>query len=52
MSESFSQDPVPDDEVSMPGAAELLGAKPTTLLSRIEKMGLKRSDLLRRVAQA
>jgi len=52
MSESFSQDPVPDDGVSMPGAAELLGAKPTTLLSRIEKMGLKRSDLLRRVAQA
>ena len=24
------------------GAAELLGLKPTTLLSRIEKMGLKR----------
>jgi DNA-binding NtrC family response regulator len=34
------------------GAAELLGVKPTTLISRIEKMGLKRSDLLRRVAQA
>jgi len=25
------------------GAAELLGVKPTTLLSRIKKMGLKRS---------
>ena len=34
------------------GAAELLGVKPTTLIARIEKMGLKRSDLLRRVAQA
>jgi transcriptional regulator with GAF, ATPase, and Fis domain len=34
------------------GAAELLGVKPTTLVARIEKMGLKRSDLLRRVAQA
>ena len=27
------------------GAAELLGVKPTTLISRIEKMGLKRSLL-------
>jgi DNA-binding NtrC family response regulator len=26
------------------GAAELLGIKPTTLLSRIKKMGLRRSD--------
>ena len=26
------------------GAAELLGVKPTTLISRIEKMGLKRPD--------
>jgi len=26
------------------GAAELLGIKPTTLASRIKKMGLKRSD--------
>jgi DNA-binding NtrC family response regulator len=26
------------------GAAELLGVKPTTLLSRIKKMGLKRED--------
>jgi transcriptional regulator with GAF, ATPase, and Fis domain len=26
------------------GAAELLGVKPTTLLSRIKKMGLKRTD--------
>jgi transcriptional regulator with GAF, ATPase, and Fis domain len=34
------------------GAAELLGVKPTTLIARIEKMGLKRSDLLRRVALA
>jgi DNA-binding NtrC family response regulator len=31
------------------GAAELLGVKPTTLIARLEKMGLKRSDLLRRV---
>ena len=34
------------------GAAELLGVKPTTLNTRIEKMGLKRSDLLRKAAQA
>ena len=34
------------------GAAELLGVKPTTLYTRIEKMGLKRSDLLRKAAQA
>jgi transcriptional regulator with GAF, ATPase, and Fis domain len=27
------------------GAAELLGVKPTTLISRIKKMGLKRQDL-------
>jgi DNA-binding NtrC family response regulator len=27
------------------GAAELLGVKPTTLISRIEKMGLKREDV-------
>jgi transcriptional regulator with GAF, ATPase, and Fis domain len=27
------------------GAAELLGLKPTTLISRIEKMGLKRPAL-------
>jgi transcriptional regulator with GAF, ATPase, and Fis domain len=27
------------------GAAELLGVKPTTLISRIEKLGLKRSLL-------
>jgi transcriptional regulator with GAF, ATPase, and Fis domain len=26
------------------GAAELLGVKPTTLISRIKKMGLKRQD--------
>jgi DNA-binding NtrC family response regulator len=34
------------------GAAELLGVKPTTLIARIEKMGLKRSDLLRRATHA
>jgi transcriptional regulator with GAF, ATPase, and Fis domain len=34
------------------GAAELLGLKPTTLIARIEKMGLKRSELLRKAAQA
>ena len=28
------------------GAAELLGVKPTTLISRIKKMGLKRQDPL------
>src|SRR5215831_5511719 len=33
------------------GAAEFLGVKPTTLIARIEKMGLKR-DLLRRAVQA
>jgi transcriptional regulator with GAF, ATPase, and Fis domain len=27
------------------GAAELLGVKPTTLISRIKKMGLKRQDI-------
>ena len=27
------------------GAAELLGVKPTTLISRIKKLGLKREDL-------
>jgi DNA-binding NtrC family response regulator len=32
------------------GAAEFLGVKPTTLIARIEKMGLKR-DLLRRAVQ-
>jgi transcriptional regulator with GAF, ATPase, and Fis domain len=26
------------------GAAELLGVKPTTLISRIKKMGLKKSE--------
>jgi DNA-binding NtrC family response regulator len=29
------------------GAAELLGVKPTTLLSRIKKMGLRRSEAIR-----
>jgi transcriptional regulator with GAF, ATPase, and Fis domain len=29
------------------GAAELLGVKPTTLVSRIKKMGLKREDTQR-----
>jgi DNA-binding NtrC family response regulator len=33
------------------GAAEFLGVKPTTLIARMEKMGLKR-DLLRRAVQA
>jgi transcriptional regulator with GAF, ATPase, and Fis domain len=33
------------------GAAELLGVKPTTLISRMEKMGLKRSELLARAGQ-
>ena len=31
------------------GAAGLLGVKPTTLVARLDKMGLKRSDLLRRI---
>jgi transcriptional regulator with GAF, ATPase, and Fis domain len=29
------------------GAAELLGVNPSTLISRIEKMGLKRPDFVR-----
>jgi len=32
------------------GAAELLGVKPTTLLSRIKKMGLRREDTPKRVS--
>jgi transcriptional regulator with GAF, ATPase, and Fis domain len=30
------------------GAAELLGVKPTTLLSRIKKMGLRRDEKSRK----
>lgn len=33
------------------GAAELLGVKPTTLLSRIKKMGLKRDGLLSPISE-